>query len=89
MLYKYSRAIRINGELYGSLNSLHSSSALVHAKPNNMSTGNLVSGFVRKYIIVHALVGNEPKPIYLAKIDWLLEHDYKNWWKFGEIVQPM
>ena len=34
MLHKYSSAIRFNGELYGSINSLHSSSSLVYAKKN-------------------------------------------------------
>ena len=87
LLHKHSRAVRFNGELYGSLNSLHSSSALVCAKPN---TGVITPGFVRKYVGVNIIVqaSNETQKqqvVYLASINWLSEHEHKHW--FGTPVE--
>lgn len=83
LLHKYSRAVRFSGELYGSLNSIHSSSALVCAK-SNTATSIIRPGFVRKYVMVDVIlqVSNniqKQQIVFLASIDWLSEHEQKHW----------
>ena len=60
LLCQYSSAIKYNGEMYGSLNSLHSSSSLVLAKMNDPSSAH-VPGFVQKYILVTTILNIEGK----------------------------
>ena len=52
LLYKYSSAVKFNGEMYGSINSLHSSSSLVFAKSNGITIADPVPGFVSKYVML-------------------------------------
>ena len=49
LLHKYSNAVHLHGEIYGSLDSIHSSSALVYARPSSNMIGD-VPGFVMRYI---------------------------------------
>ena len=44
MLYKYAKAILLEGHLHGSINSMHHNSCLVHA--------NVTPGLVKKYLMV-------------------------------------
>ena len=55
LLYKYSCAAQVNGELYGARNSLHSSSSLVFAKPNRTNS-NAMPGFVTKYVVTEVFL---------------------------------
>ena len=89
MLHRHSSAIRFRGELYGSINSLHSSSGLVCAKQNT-DTGIARPGFLRKFYTVSVVLktdGNTERQenIFLASIDWLIEHENRLW--FGDYVE--
>lgn len=77
LIHKYSRAMYFGGDLYGSVNSIYSNSAMVHAKSNS---GPIVPGFVVKFVKVMVnLKHEETVDIYLAAINWLGEHPEKNW----------
>lgn len=55
LLYKYTCAAQLNGEMYGARQSLHSSSSLVFARPNTTDTGT-ITGFGTKYFVVDAIL---------------------------------
>ena len=55
LLHKYASAIHLNGELYGSLDSLHSSSALVCAHPPS-SVRKAIPGFTIRYLFCTVLL---------------------------------
>ena len=82
LLYKYSCAAHFNGELYGSKNSLHSNFSLVFARPNTINAGS-IPGFVTKYIVVDVVLRVDgvltQKKVYLALINWLSEHEHRQW----------
>ena len=84
LLYQYSYAVHYDGNLYGSANSLHSSSSLVLAnQTNNSTTADAIPGFVQKYITVDVLlrINGEQKQqkVHLALISWFSKHPYKDW----------
>ena len=89
-LHKYASAVHLNGELYGSLDSLHSSSALVYARTTS-TICDAIPGFVLQYLSVNVLLkdGNgatQQETICFAHIIiWLNEHEHKNW--FGASIQ--
>ena len=82
LLYKYSCAAQLNGEMYGARQSLHFSSSLVFARPNTTDTG-AIPGFVTKYVVVDVFLNVDgtrtQKKVYLAFINWLSEHEYRYW----------
>ena len=87
MLHRHSRAAYFNGDLYGSLNSIHSNAALVYAKTNNSIT---TPGFVRKCYMVNVILQvndgmHKQQLVYLVSINWLKEHEHKHW--FGNPVE--
>ena len=68
--------------MHGSLNSLHSSSSLVLAKPNDTNSSPL-AGFVQKYILVTAMMHTDSGEkrtfnLCLARVHWLSPHDYQH-----------
>ena len=82
LLYKYSRAIEFNGDLYGSLNSIHSSSAMNYAKSTTNSSPT--PAFARKFLKVTVLLTTESGEnrsifIYLVALNWLQPHPEKKW----------
>ena len=74
--------MKYNGEMYGSLNPLHSSSSLVLAKTNDPNVAP-IPGFVQKYILVTTILNIEGEKrnckLYLALIHWLNNHEYQHW----------
>lgn len=81
LVHKFCRAAYFGGDLFGSLKSIHSNSALVYAKNNE---GRCMPGFISKFLRVTV----ELKPlgeiefkadIYLVAINWLEEHPEKSW----------
>ena len=90
LTHKHSHAARFSGELVGSLNTVHSSSALIYAKQNKQNTdaATVAPAFVQKYVTVNDIlqcaVEQVHQSIHLAGINWLGEHEYKNW--FGSPV---
>ena len=72
--------VPLSGDLYGSLNSIHSSSALIIAKSD---TGSMTPAFARKYLKVTVILktDNEERSVsvYLVAVDWLQPHPEKNW----------
>lgn len=54
----HSSAIHLNGELYGSLDSLHSSSALVYARPTS-TVCDALPGFVLCYLTLNLLLKDD------------------------------
>ena len=88
MLYKHSPALHINNIVYGSINSIHSKSALTYAK--NMDE-NYAPGCIMKYLEVTMMVTKTDiqKPvarkIFMAIVHWLDEHEKKNW--YGKPVE--
>ena len=83
LLHKYCSAIHLNGELYGSLESLHSSSALVYARLANSC--DAAPAFVQQYLSLNILLNNSDhsgfkhETVYLARVLWLNAHEQKNW----------
>ena len=81
LLNRHSRAIRYNGELHGSLNTMHTNSSLVQVKCGD----DTKPAFVLKYMKVGAIIalpGNIDDKcinIYLAAITWLKDHPNKTW----------
>ena len=90
LLYKYSSAIHLNGEVYGSLDSLHSSSALVYARPTS-TVCNALPGFVLCYLTLNLLLKDDEQcstkheSVVFAHILWLNRHEHKDW--FGAHVE--
>ena len=95
LLHKCSSAIHFNGELYGPLDSLHSSSALVYARPTS-SVCDAVPGFVLRFLSINVLLQGATKheKLFIAHIIWLNIHEHKDWlgahvevWrKFSQLV---
>lgn len=91
LLHKYSSAIHFNGELYGSLDSLHGNSALVYALPTtNICDAHALPGFVLRYISINVLMKDDDqcskhKRVFFAHILWLNRHEHKEW--FGAHVE--
>ena len=86
LIYKYSNGLRFNGELYGSLKSIHSSSAMIYAKSRS-DRGHMAPAFVRKFVKANVILKlcNETEEcvdIYLSAINWLKEHPEKTWFKY-------
>ena len=52
LLHQYSSAAYINGELYGSINSIHSNSSLCFAKSS--ANGSIGPGMIYRFVIVTA-----------------------------------
>lgn len=82
LIHKCSRAIEFSGDLYGSLNSIHSSSAMIFAKPNTSSPP--IPAFARKYLKVAILLttpSGESRSIvvHLVALNWLQPHPERNW----------
>ena len=81
LLYRQSRAIRYNGELHGSLNTVHSNSSLVQVKCGD----DIKPAFVLKYIKLTTIitlpgcVDDKCINIYMAAISWLKDHPNKTW----------
>jgi hypothetical protein len=89
LLHKHSSAIWFHGNLYGSINSLHSSSGLVCAKQNT-DVGIAKPGFLRKFYIASVILKMDDsterqESLFLASIDWLMEHENRAW--FGNHVE--
>ena len=86
LLYQYSFAAQFIGELYGSIDSVHSSSSLILANQKDSTTSEAIAGFVKKYVAVNVLlrINAEQKQIkvFLASIFLLSQHPYKQL-KFG------
>ena len=79
LIHKYSRALQFNGELYGSLKSIHSNFAMVHVKSDS---GCIIPAFVRKFVKVKVILKlcnetEENVDIYLSAVNWLEEHPEK------------
>ena len=70
----------VRGELYGSINSLHSSSAMLYARTLG---ADLLPGLSHKFLKVTLVfkAPNESESIelYLCALNWLLEHPQKKW----------
>jgi hypothetical protein len=80
LMYNYSSAAYISGELYGSINSIHSNSAMCYAKSTESNT--VLPGMTHKFMKVTVFLKqsiDERVEFYLAALDWLLEHPEKNW----------
>ena len=81
MLHEYTSAVRICGILYGSANSIHSSSALVYTRSNS---GRYFPGFVQKYVKAKILLQTSDatmtKQVTLVYVNYLTEHTSKNWY---------
>ena len=79
--HEYSSSAQLGGILYGSVKSIHHSSALVYTKSN---FGGNVPGFIERFVRIKVLlqVGDktESKQIIVAKIKYLIEHEQKNWY---------
>ena len=71
-----------NGEMYGSTNSIHSSSSLVYAKPSSNNADSRPC-FVSKFIIVTVILnvdGVQKKlKVLLAFVTWLSDHEHRHW----------
>ena len=87
MLHEYSSATFFSSELYGSLGSLHANSSLVYVGRQYHRPG-----FVAKYLRVTVLLKSNTAPssnktvaVFIAAINWLDEHPYRDW--FGAPVQ--
>lgn len=80
LIHKYCRAIYFGGELYGSVKSIHSNSAMVLAKH---ISGHTMPGFIKKFLKVTVVLttgtGDKSCDLYLAAINWLEEHPEKHW----------
>lgn len=81
-VYKYSRAMYFNGDLYGSMNSIHSNSSMIHAKSVEMNT--VIPAFVTRHMIVKVVLQTDnaqetTKDFFLSRINWLEAHSQKNW----------
>ena len=88
LIHKYSRAAYFWGDLYGSVNSIHSNSAMVLAK---RSSGLSVPCFIKKFVKVTIVLLETTEmldtcnpqestfDIYLAAINWLEEHPNKDY----------
>ena len=79
LMYSYSSAAYINGELYGSVNSIHSNSAMFYAKlPESGSVIPCVSHKFLKATVILTELHNQSIvksiELYLSGITWLLEH---------------
>ena len=100
LLHQYSSAAYINGELYGSINSIHSNSSLCFAKSS--ANGSIGPGMIYRFVIVTVFLNqstsviNKSVQICLCGLDWLLEHPEKNWFhlpievwrKWSQNMQP-
>ena len=89
LLCKYSRCVQFCGEFYGSINSLHSASAMVYAKHSGHDSST-TPGLILKYAIVSVIVTMERQDkktfeVLLAAVSWLSEHEQKKW--FGSPVE--
>ena len=87
IVYKYSSAIQYNGELYRSLNSVHSNSSLMLVKHGD----NFNPAFVLKYIKIAAIIAlpgcsdDQNINIYMSAVSWLKDHPNRNW--FGQPIE--
>lgn len=78
LIHKYSCAMYFGGSLYGSVKTVHSSSAMVLAK--QPSNEHIVPAFVRKFVKVMVVLKpadtekSTTVDIFLAAINWLGEH---------------
>ena len=79
LLYKYLSAAYINGEFYGSINSIHSNSAMIYTKSENASYCPGVSCKYMKINIILKLPNqdNETAYVYLSALSGLQEHPEK------------
>ena len=87
MLHECSTATLFNGELHGSLGSLHTNSSLVYVGKQYHRPG-----FVTKYLKITVMLHSNTTPstnravaVYVAAINWLDKHPYKHW--FGAPVE--
>lgn len=83
LLHKYSRAAYFWGDLYGSVNSIHSNSSMVHAKCTlrNDNGPCFIKKFVKVVIVLKPTGDSQESTfdLYLVAINWLEEHPQKNW----------
>ena len=84
LLYQYSSAAYIGGELYGALNSLHSNSAMLYARNGNSNCSCALPGVTIKFLKVNIILNvpnhdDKTVEMYLSGLNWLQEHPEKNW----------
>lgn len=78
IIHTYSKALLFQGTVFGSKDSQNHSSSMVyvgqHSKP----------AFVKKFLCVSVILQQDEHihRLYLANVDWLLEHEYKNFFGY-------
>lgn len=81
LIHSYSSAAYIGGELYGSINSIHSNSAMIYAKSSDSSS--VIPGVSFQFLKVTVILkdGTDDRTVELCfcALDWLLEHPEKHW----------
>ena len=82
LLYTYSSAACISGELYGSLNSIQSNSAMIYTKSSE--NGSYCPGVSCRYMKVNIILklpnqDIETVSVYLSGLNKLQEHPENNW----------
>ena len=79
IIYQYSTALHLHGELMGSKGLLHTSSSMVLVEKDNIKVPAVITDCLKVFISL----GNQTQEEYLVAVHWLQEHPHKNWFGNG------